>query len=544
MDTRTTFVKSVAILLFWVLALPCKATSYTFTGSGDWGSTSNWSGDVMPPQVLPFGDSIVINGTGTCTFNDPYEGNLMQIMGTFVVSAGKTLTMNNGTMRIEAAQFNVYGTVNCNYGTSIDYDNGTVNVYGTINVNEMDGLYSSNNGALNVHSGGAIYANGGSFNIRGSGSIAAGGTMATLGSGRLDGYWGTLTNYGTLSNSASGTIHLEYGVINNLGTFTNNGEITRWVGSVTGTGMINGSGSFSLPYTNAVGATLSPGNSPGCTVFDGDFVNNGTLDIELADGSSCTNFDQIQVINGHSATIGGIINITFPSGVPSTTVFAILTATGTKTDNSPTINWPAGYTGSGSFVGNEYRVSFSPLPVDLVEFKGKVTEGNQVRLIWKTASEVNNAGFIVERSWDLRAWEPLDQIAGQGNSLVGKDYTCLDKTPLAGINYYRLKQMDLDGKHSYSNVLTVELPLERDAALHCWPNPAYNHVRLMAKTAAVGAGKLQLFHSTGFIVREQAIYLNGGGLDHDLDIQQLPPGIYTIKLTIGNQVLQRRLMIA
>lgn len=520
-------------------------TTYTFIGSGSWANSGNWQGGVIPPSNVSSSDSIIINGTGACDFNNPYNGNLMWAEGAFIIAAGKVFNLNSGEIRKTVGALSVNGTLNLNNDYGWDYDNSTVNIAGTVNVNAEWGIYSVNNGGnFNVLSTGVVHVNGGVIYVRGACSIAAGGQVEINSIGTFWGYFGTITNDGTIVNAAGCEFILGYAnsLVNN-GTLTNNGNFQKGSGTITGTGMINGSGSMAFNYTNPVGVTLSPGNSPGCTTVDGDFVNNGTLDIELADGTACTNFDQVQVINGHNATIGGIINITFPSGVPTTTTFTIITVNGagTITDNSPTINWPAGYSGGGIVVGQSYEVSFMVLPVELVKFKASLTDAKMVSLDWTTASENNNAAFQVERSSDSRNWENIGTILGNGTSLERHDYNFMDKHPLHGHNYYRLKQEDFDGKYDFSKVVSVSLGTA-EGNVHFQPNPTTGHTVLYVETNAIGNASLHIYNMVGNIVKEITISQESERQYHELSID-LPTGIYTSVLTMDGQQWIQRLVV-
>ena len=69
----------------------------------------------------------------------------------------------------------------------------------------------------------------------------------------------------------------------------------------------------------------------------------------------------------------------------------------------------------------------------------------QSLLTWQTASELNNAGFEVERSADAKQWEVLGFVNGHGTTMEANDYKYLDAQPMRGMNYYRLSQTDFDG---------------------------------------------------------------------------------------------------
>jgi len=123
-----------------------------------------------------------------------------------------------------------------------------------------------------------------------------------------------------------------------------------------------------------------------------------------------------------------------------------------------------------------------PLPVELIAFSANIS-GNQVSLNWKTATEVNNYGFEVERcqtsnlpagkaSVKCQTWEKIGFIQGNGNCNIPKNYFFVDEHPPVGNIEYRLKQIDNDGKYEYSNSIEVLLdsPLKSEA-LQNYPNP-------------------------------------------------------------------------
>ena len=73
-----------------------------------------------------------------------------------------------------------------------------------------------------------------------------------------------------------------------------------------------------------------------------------------------------------------------------------------------------------------------------------------VQLKWSTSSETNSKYFLIERSLDERTWAAIRSITAAGNSNTIRNYSFIDIMPLKGINYYRLKQVDADGKYSIS----------------------------------------------------------------------------------------------
>lgn len=109
------------------------------------------------------------------------------------------------------------------------------------------------------------------------------------------------------------------------------------------------------------------------------------------------------------------------------------------------------------------------LPIQLLTFNALANE-KAVDLNWVTASEVNNDFFTVEKSEQGIDFHSIARVSGAGNSTKQLSYSAVDAAPYEGINYYRLKQTDFDGKFSYSTIVSVDitaLPSENQL----YPNP-------------------------------------------------------------------------
>lgn len=111
-----------------------------------------------------------------------------------------------------------------------------------------------------------------------------------------------------------------------------------------------------------------------------------------------------------------------------------------------------------------------PLPVELVSFSATVEAGS-VKLLWVTASELNNDYFQVERSQDGIEFFPVVRIPGAGTTSQRNTYQAMDENPLPGTSYYRLSQVDFDGTISYSRVAMVHIAGEVADILKLYPNP-------------------------------------------------------------------------
>jgi hypothetical protein len=117
--------------------------------------------------------------------------------------------------------------------------------------------------------------------------------------------------------------------------------------------------------------------------------------------------------------------------------------------------------------GQEVFLPFRALPVILISFKGE-NEQNGNTLAWTTTSEINNSGFEIEKSLDAKTFERIGFIDGNGDSKEINTYHFLDPYPLSR-TYYRLKQLDFNGKFEYSHVISVK---KDGSVIQIYPNPA------------------------------------------------------------------------
>lgn len=162
------------------------------------------------------------------------------------------------------------------------------------------------------------------------------------------------------------------------------------------------------------------------------------------------------------------------------------------------------------------------LPVELVAFNGNV-ENDQIRLEWQTASEQNNNGFEIQKSIDGRFWDQLDFVEGNGTTLVPNKYTSIDQSPIGGMNYYRLKQMDFNGNFEFSNVISVDF--NRLKEITAYPNPVND--QLIIKAQLSKEVDIQIYNTLGQSVYQNTQFLNS---QLGLDLSDLKTGTYYLNI--------------
>ncbi len=115
-------------------------------------------------------------------------------------------------------------------------------------------------------------------------------------------------------------------------------------------------------------------------------------------------------------------------------------------------------------------VTANVLPVELVNFTG-TNKGDKNILNWQTASELNNSHFVVQKSKDGQNFSHIGTVKGSGTSTTAHAYDFTDAVPYFGINYYRLNQVDNDGKTVFSKIISVIRLIEGARILSIYPNP-------------------------------------------------------------------------
>ncbi|TXK49694.1 T9SS type A sorting domain-containing protein [Pontibacter qinzhouensis] len=175
------------------------------------------------------------------------------------------------------------------------------------------------------------------------------------------------------------------------------------------------------------------------------------------------------------------------------------------------------------------------LPVSLIDFKAQAqTKG--VALAWATASEKDNAYFSVERSQDGLTFKAIGKVKGAGNSSRKIDYAYLDTQAPAGVLYYRLKQVDTDGTHDFSKVVTVTAATSlASAQVQAYPNPFTQNLNLTLPAASTGQAHLQLLDLQGRVMQTQVLLLESGQNTIQVTTEALPAGAY-ILIVKGNGI--------
>ncbi len=176
-----------------------------------------------------------------------------------------------------------------------------------------------------------------------------------------------------------------------------------------------------------------------------------------------------------------------------------------------------GATGDGAF------------PVELLSFEAIATPRNQVALSWKTASEVDNDYFVVEHSLDGNRFAQLGKVDGNGTTSEMSSYEFLHQKPILGVNYYRLKQIDIDGSYTYSPIKSV-LVDKTTKIFTVRPTLVQEQVYLTLMSENRSDVQIDIISIVGKIITTQSTQVNGF-TTYDLNLSDLKSGTYFIKVS-------------
>jgi len=206
----------------------------------------------------------------------------------------------------------------------------------------------------------------------------------------------------------------------------------------------------------------------------------------------------------------------------------------TLANNDLVVIWQDGqHNSSSTHDGDNYGI-FSqrfnvslPFPVEWLDFRALAMPDLRVKLDWMTATETNNIGFSVFRSYDDTnlIWEKIGFVEGKGFSSTVSAYEFTDRRPGKGLIYYQLQQLDFDGGFSYSEIRSVYVG--SGFQISVYPNPAndFLHVQMDGEASEVS---YLLFDYAGKLIDEGSLDLSRGPAK--LDLEGLSEGLYALQV--------------
>ena len=310
----------------------------------------------------------------------------------------------------------------------------------------------------------------------------------------------------TIVVGAGGAINAAGG----LSSYTFTGGTVTANGGATGLNSGNGGAGGSITGTTGVGS-IAGGNGANRTNPNGIGGGGGGSGPGATNASGTTGGSPSGGTGG--AATAASANGASPGG-----------GGGGKSNGGGTVS---GTGGAGQVI---VTVNSSPLPVVLISFSAAMQQ-EVTKLSWQTSAELNNDKFIIETSTEGEVFNRIGEIDGAGSTTETHDYTFTHHTPSAGVNYYRLKQVDFDGTFEYSKVLAINAPGSKD--VFAFPNPAKDKITVQYDYSK-GAGNIQLYDALG---RRINASIAGYAGNYEVKLPDgLAKGTYWLKVERGGQV--------
>ncbi len=431
------------------------------------------------------------HSSGTVTFN----GNALQTINSGVSNFYNMTVVNAGAGLKMASQVNVLNQISMVSG-NIDTDSRILSL----------GLSGAAPGNLNYASG-IVY---GPFR-RWYGLATTSGSASSLFpvgySGIGDGYLPVLIEY-TVAPTNAGTLKVEYNN-SSMGASPTGINIAAIGGCTSG---------FAVDYLNTAGFWA---------VTKADGFAGGTYDITL-NPKGLSGFEDICSLTAlkrsaavweehgtHVEPMGSLVNPT-------------IKRTGVTTGFS---DWGA--------AGKSETI----LPVELAKFEAICNE-NFANISWTTLSEINNDYFILERSKDMSNFIEIARIVGHGNSSISVDYSFSDNKMLDGTNYYRLKQVDFDGTMKVYQAISINCDGQNktNAKVITYPNPFRSELNVYFENLENQEVIVEIYDGLGNIVRKHFCDIKFSSQLETLDLGDLRPAFYNLKVISNNQVFNLKII--
>ncbi len=390
-------------------------------------------------------------------------------------------------------------------------------------------------GTTNSGAGNPLFLRNGNFGYSTGASLTTNGnfdSLVTDGSGNYTG-WFAVVNTGNSRFTAGNYVFpsivldsagIKRGVANSR--FCLNDSIAV-LGFATTTGSTNGS------FIRG----LSGGTPKNLVLLFADTAsNNKPLSIAIIESMGATIAsivpDYTTNVQAVTGAWGAIIPNILPNGVKR--IEQRLLSNGSYVNGSKSIDgiWGSVSTLSptNGLTGLVINASAAPLPVKLVSFSINHKNENSL-LTWATSSEVNNKGFEVERSIDGKNFSIVGFVKGFGNSNRMVNYSFTDKNNQTA--YYRLKQVDFDGKFDYSKTLLFNsLEIE---GIELSPNPFGNTITLASEKQIT---KIEIIDMTGKVKLMEVVNSNKA----EINTSELNNGVYFIRVNNGETIVTKRIV--
>lgn len=401
-----------------------------------------------------------------------------------------------------------------------------------------DCLFHNNSTSALNSDGGLIYSEGGTItmsrclftdNSTNESDPGSDGGVIRIATGTTTGSAVILENCTFTSNSAHEAA---------VGEFNGTLTVTIRNCTVNGNSTTDGS-SGAIRFDTGGGASIA-----NTVVFENNiaFGNTGP---DVSVNSTLNTFDK-NVVENCTGTCPGWFSITNPS-------LGALADNGGETQTMSIPTTSVAKNASNNAVGNDQRGFFTEggtrdigafefmgtiLPIELTSFKAEKYK-EEVKILWETLTETNNEYFSIEHSTDGERFESIGMMDGSGDSFEPQNYSLTHKNPQAGLNYYRLKQVDFDDQFSYSNIEVVNFDSEiRTIGFN--PNPFTSEVTIKLEKSFSENTNYTIHDMMGKLVYEGLIEKDI--LSKTLNLSKLQSGVFILRIGNGENTISQKIV--
>ena len=187
---------------------------------------------------------------------------------------------------------------------------------------------------------------------------------------------------------------------------------------------------------------------------------------------------------------------------------------------------------------------FGPLPVTMVSFTGKLVQSYKVKLDWSTSMEINCSTYKIERSFDGNIFSEVANVPGNGTTSLFHSYSVIDDVDLAAgpIVYYRIKQIDFDGKGSYSKIISLKVK-NVNGHVNISPNPFASYLNINIEWNSREVIALRIINIQGKEIMSKNIQVNKGLNYISInDLSTLPAGSYVLQFVSDTQRFTQKII--
>jgi hypothetical protein len=403
--------------------------------------------------------------------------------------------------------------------------------YGGVPGNSTTITSSGNQGGNSGISGGSITP------IVASGG---GGSSGTASQNNYAGFGGVLGGINAIYLITGGT-----GYSSSSASITGGGGTGATLKASVTSGVISSiyvSTSMGTGYTSVPTVSFATGSGGSATAFVNLDYSSGYSSGEMTLGVSGSNAPSTGSATSTSSGAGGAAGGT-NGGVggasQSTAGTGGINGTAPGGGGSGAFASAASAAAGGAGANGQVVISYTAtLPVKLTSFAANKL-GTAVQLKWTTASEQNNFHFDIERSTDGKVFSNIGRRSGAGNSNVAIDYSFSDYNPAAGINYYRLNQVDLDGKATLSNPIAVNMGFE-GLAMQVFYSANAADLKINITSDQDSKGQFIVYSVSGQKIVEQSLTLTKGNNDFSISMPDFGSGVYIAAYKNGNQLVNKK----